>query len=85
MEPNKVDEIVKAACILHNYVRKNEGKLSEPTYTLPTTSSVTEIEDSNQLSHSRPTNQAIRNRDKFTEYFLKTHGELPWQYHEYFG
>ena len=68
------EDIIKACCILHNYVRSRDGYRFEETFT---------IHGFRHLhidSESRGTSAAISIRDKFADFFDSNEGELPWQY-----
>ncbi|XP_047525133.1 protein ALP1-like [Pieris napi] len=78
----KVSNIIKAVCILHNYVRKREGILYSPrefiqnrSVTIPVTTTIQphNIEITANMS---PHNQ----RNYLANYFISEQGSLPWQY-----
>lgn len=68
------EDIIKACCILHNFVRRREG------YKFEETLNVTGFEGLNVDNESRGTAIAINVRDTFADYFDSTEGALEWQY-----
>ncbi|CAK1603948.1 unnamed protein product [Parnassius mnemosyne] len=66
------DQIIKACCILHNYVRKHDGiRFKDKLY-------------GTELQSLRPTPvrsriSSIENRQYFAEYFDSPKGSIPWQ------
>ena len=76
-EPDKVVHIVKAACILHNFIRKHDGRFlnsneqdARAVYNLPGL----------QLElHGRQQTTASDLRDRLCAYFVKPENALPWQ------
>ena len=68
------EDITKAACILHNYVRSKDGYAFEDALTIE---GVTPL----QRDMSSPgTKDALSIREKFADYFMTPEGALPWQY-----
>ncbi|CAK1598457.1 unnamed protein product [Parnassius mnemosyne] len=67
------DKIVKACCILHNYVRKHDGVRSRD-----------ELYGTQLISFRRnpvrSTINSLQNRDYFANYFTSIRGSVPWQY-----
>lgn len=75
----KVIRIVKAACVLHNFIKINEK--GNPNFSAENTSTEN-MSTLNRFIHQnqgRPSDQAIRNRDYLCEYFVKPYGSVPWQ------
>lgn len=77
-EPNKIEKIVKATCILHNFIQTSEN-----------ISGCSDCSDSQQSfgsnlqsNNGRSGNTALYNRDRLREYFLKRENAVPWQ-HKY--
>ncbi|XP_054259855.1 uncharacterized protein LOC128984546 [Macrosteles quadrilineatus] len=68
------EDIIKACCILHNFVRKREG------YNFEETLNVTGFHELEVDVESRGTKEALTVRDKFAEYFDSPEGALEWQY-----
>ncbi|XP_072388165.1 uncharacterized protein rasp isoform X2 [Diabrotica undecimpunctata] len=69
---NFAEDIVKAICVLHNYVRQRDGSTFEETlYTAPLTNL--------QQSSTRRTGRVTENvRNKFMHYFVNE-GKVDWQ------
>ena len=66
------DSIVKACCVLHNFVRRRDGVTFEDTlYECPF----------EELSSTRlrGAGEAISIRDYFAQYFVSASGSVPWQ------
>lgn len=71
VEPDFGDTIVKACCILHNYVRRRDGFNFEDTLS----NTLEEIED----NRSGARLQGVQVRDYFSNYFMGA-GSVPFQY-----
>lgn len=67
------EDIVKAACVLHNFVRQRDGKRDDTTYIPPT-----QLADIDNDSLSRSNRRGLSTRDKFADYFVDI-APLPWQ------
>lgn len=65
------DIIIKACCILHNYVRKRDSYNFEDTLLCP-------LESIPALG-TRGNNNGKTVRDHFANYFFSPQGEVPWQ------
>ncbi|XP_068122049.1 uncharacterized protein [Hyperolius riggenbachi] len=72
MTPDNVDNVVKAACVLHNYVRMKEGINSDEVPDHPFT-------DTQSVS-CRGSNEAGDVRGRFANYFVSREGSIPFQY-----
>ena len=75
-EPTNVVKMIKAICILHNFLRE-----TDPAGFVDTVdpNGTVQIESPIQ-SHSRNhTQAAFKIRDKFASFFSSSAGELPWQ------
>lgn len=77
----KVDTMVKALCVLHNFIRTHDGIYSSSHELQDSTEYNHEIQFSLQenRSRTRPSNVAIELRDRLCKYFLKPYASLPWQ------
>lgn len=71
---NKTDDIIKAACILHNFIRKHDGIYSTADSSLQVPANCKAV-----TIYGRPTSEAIRLRDILCQYFMKPEIALPWQ------
>lgn len=68
-------DIVKACCVLHNYVRDRDGYNPQDTLTIG--ESIWDVPNSHSIRGGLSAN-AIRNL--FADYFLSEKGTVPWQY-----
>lgn len=67
------ETIIKACCVLHNFVRKNDGtKFEDEFYACP-------LDDLDSVG-TRATKCGNDVRDYFANYFTSPAGSLPWQY-----
>lgn len=78
--PEFSDSIIKACCVLHNFVRCNDGKRMEQNVDIEES-----ISGSNPFLSIAPTNQrspqlAQDIRNYFAEYFTSPQGSISWQY-----
>lgn len=69
-----VNDIVKAACILHNYVRKREGINYTPTRPEPAEGPCQRLHPLNERS------SAVTVRQYLANYFISPRASLPWQW-----
>ena len=70
------EDIVKASCILHNYVRCKDGYKFEDVLT---------VEGVGELARditSRGSRNAVNTRERLADYFMSPEGEVPWQYNQ---
>ncbi|XP_066598912.1 uncharacterized protein [Prorops nasuta] len=70
VQPDFVDEIVKACCILNNFVRKRDGINFEDTETC-------DLDNINEFGNA-PRGNGLTVRDYFANYFM-TAGSVPYQ------
>ncbi|NP_001090585.2 uncharacterized protein LOC100036828 [Xenopus laevis] len=71
LEPDFVDIIIKACCVLHNFVRLRDGYIFQHTLT-------DDIPDIDWAPVGGPTG-GMRVRDHFANYFMSPDGAVPWQ------
>lgn len=71
--PDFTDDIVKACCVLHNYVRRRDGYNFEDTLSNP-------FDDYENIEVTRPgtRHEGIEVRDYFSDYFIGA-GSVPFQ------
>lgn len=77
-QPDKAVDIVKAACILHNFIRKHDGIFSFPTEQ-DADDAYSVLPGLHQEHHGRSETNASDIRDRLRAYFLKPENALPWQ------
>lgn len=68
------EEMVKAICILHNFVRVRDGYSFEDTLSVP---GLIPVEERGPPCRVKAVTDI---RDKLAEYFVSPEGEVPWQY-----
>lgn len=74
IRPDFAALVTKTACVLHNFVRAQDGYNVEDSLTHY-------VEDNPfRCQQYRSTNQGRNIRDRFTDYFISQAGEIPWQY-----
>ncbi|KAM3934860.1 uncharacterized protein RB166_002254 [Leptodactylus fuscus] len=75
LAPDTVTVVVKAVCMLHNYVREYESPniVVEPQAALSDPIVTTS-------GHGRAADAAVRVRDSFADYFMSPEGAVPWQF-----
>ncbi len=69
------DDIVKACCVLHNFVRIRDGYQAEDTLQII---GWEDTDMGNIITGSRADPQKVR--DAFADYFVSNEGEIPYQY-----
>ena len=86
-----VDAIVKAACVLHNFLRRRDGESSETRHLTEHAAhdrhdgSAVEIGGSSgltdvmRLGSNNAARQAFQMRERFADYFISPEGSVPWQ------
>lgn len=78
-EPDKVVHIVKAACILHNFIRKHDGKYFHLSNGQDVNAFYHVLPSLEQELHGRQSTAATDLRDRLCAYFVKPENALPWQ------
>lgn len=72
------EEIVKAFCMLHNFVRTRDGV---QFYDILTVNGFYDFDEMHSPSSTNLEGRAANGiRDQFADYFISPEGELPWQY-----
>lgn len=75
---DKIDSIIQAICVLHNFIRVHDGVFTNPTFQLKEHI----IANNNPIQpgrHRRPTNGALELRNRLCNFFNQPTGALPWQ------
>jgi len=75
VEPNFADDVVKACCILHNYVRLRDGYKFEDTLS----NNLEDFQNRNSNRNLGARQQGIEIREYFSEYFMNS-GSVPFHY-----
>ncbi len=75
VSPNVAEKIVKATCMLHNFLR---DVLTAPAPTLTTEPSLG-MQNAPRLGTNNASRDAVAVRDRFAEYFMSPAGGVPWQ------
>lgn len=79
--PKKADSVVKATCVLHNYLRKNgEMERGIPQLTSADNTRDAGLEAITQAGSNNSSREAASIRNKYCDYFNSTAGEVPWQH-----
>ncbi|KAM4026810.1 uncharacterized protein ACNLHF_006907 [Anomaloglossus baeobatrachus] len=73
LDVRTVDTVIKACCVLHNYVRKYSNELVEDTQQALLNPVV-------NVSSGRPNSLGVWVRETFTDYFMSPEGAVHWQY-----
>ncbi|KAK7162507.1 hypothetical protein R3I93_006733 [Phoxinus phoxinus] len=76
--PETADSIVKATCILHNFLRRANGNHGAEPDTSDSAEG-SELGDIRGLRGNRASAEALRVRDTFRRYFNSPAGQVPWQ------
>lgn len=73
----KIDNIIQAISVLHNFIRTHDGVFTNPTVQLKSHS----VDKSTAPSgrHQRPTNTALQLRNQLCNFFTHPTVALPWQ------
>lgn len=77
---NKIDNIIQAICVLHNFVRIHDGIFSIPRIQPSVDNETHEVQPN--LGHSsrqRPSNSALDIRNTLHDFFLHLNGKIPNQ------
>lgn len=74
------ESVIKAACVLHNFIRMREGIFSTPSH--PQSIDSMGVQNNQELpliQVARPTRDAENNRELLCNYFISNEGQVPWQ------
>lgn len=75
--PDKVDVIVLAACVLHNFIKKKQCSYLDNQIVEETFPVLTSIADAR--NPRRPSIEALKIREELKNYFTSAKGSVPWQ------
>ncbi|XP_069606045.1 uncharacterized protein [Ranitomeya imitator] len=73
LDTETVDTVIKACCVLHNYVREYSTEVVEE-------SQLSELIAVDNLGQGRQSISGVRVRETFTDYFMSPEGAVHWQY-----
>lgn len=80
VSPDTADSIVKATCILTNYLRGAEGNQGAEGDGDADGVESSALGDLRSLRGNRASAEALRVRDTLRQYFTSPAGQIPWQY-----
>lgn len=75
VQPNSIDNIIKACCVLHNFVRRRDGINFDDTQTHP----FVDVTDAGPTARA----DGLETREFFANYFMES-GAVPFQRHHMF-
>lgn len=76
-----INSVIKAACVLHNFIRIKQGKYIQPTeFDANQDQIAVPINDMPQPEINRNYSEAQNIREKLCDYFLKPAGAIPYQW-----
>ncbi|XP_068085542.1 putative nuclease HARBI1 [Anabrus simplex] len=80
-KPDKIDNIIRAICVLHNFIRLKDGVFSEPSVTDKdeNTDNTMRVLQRLQPCNRRATVEAVELRNHLCSYFMKPNVALSWQ------
>jgi len=84
LQPHRVDDVVKASVVLHNFLRKSGGEaprgdIDDDKENQADDSDASAFQPISRLVHSaRSSKESVRMRQAFAEYFSNA-GAVPWQ------
>ena len=81
LDPKNVDKVIKATCILHNFMREELCSSNDtPTHGLIDTDAfAAPMVDLQSMRGNRGSREAMEVREKFSTYFNSSAGSVPWQ------
>jgi hypothetical protein len=71
--------VVKAACVLHNYIHIREGKFQDPS-NLKAGGAVPATPEGSSLEETTTMSAVVRLRNRLGNYFLKPEESIPMQW-----
>lgn len=78
-QPDKAVLIVKAACVLHNFIKVHDGKSTTPNYENEVAEAYNAWEPLQQARPEGQTLQAKALRDILSDYFTRPENSIPYQ------
>lgn len=82
LDPENVDQIVKATVLLHNFLTRANMEDGAGTGTRNAEGDGLDqscLREAGQFAGNRPSTEAMLIRDSFNEYFNSPEGQVPWQ------
>lgn len=86
LQPQNVDKVIKATCVLHNYIIKttDPSNQHQAPECLAESSSSGAVQNLQQCGN-HPSKEAFLIREAYKDYFMSTTGAVPWQQNACFG
>ncbi|KAL4121970.1 hypothetical protein QTP88_014385 [Uroleucon formosanum] len=78
----RIETVIKAVCVLHNFIRVYDGKYSIPREIQQEDVDILlyeDIEGNLENNRTRPSYSAMEIRERLCQYFVKPYAALPWQ------
>lgn len=77
----RIEMVIKAVCVLHNFIRVHDGKYSIPQEIQQEDVDILyeDIEGNSENNRTRPSYSAMEIRERLCQYFVKSYAALPWQ------
>ncbi|KAL2089227.1 hypothetical protein ACEWY4_016126 [Coilia grayii] len=79
VSPETAEKVVKATCILHNYIRGHSEEEDPSTLSFMPPESSPGMQCVGQVGSNRASQEALAVRDRFTSYFSSPIGRASWQ------
>jgi hypothetical protein len=82
LQPENVDAVVKATCVLHNMLQKRGTPVSQPPQPTYETDRIDAgiLREFESVGHRQKKDALGRVRDAFKDYFMSGAGAVPWQH-----
>jgi len=77
----RIEIVVKAICVLHNFIRVHDGTYSIPQEIQQNNVDILyeDIEENVENNRTRPSYSSMEIRERLCQYFVKPYAALPWQ------
>jgi hypothetical protein len=86
LQPENVDAVVKATCVLHNMLQKRGTNVPPPPHPNAQTERIDDgiLQEIERVGH-RQKKDALVVREAFKDYFMSNAGAVAWQHRSCFG